>query len=41
MPVGAYILSKVSAGKEKEALEKIADLPEVQTVGIVYGEYDP
>jgi DNA-binding Lrp family transcriptional regulator len=40
MPVGAYILFKVSAGKEKEALEKIADLPEVQTVGIVYGEYD-
>jgi DNA-binding Lrp family transcriptional regulator len=40
MPVGAYILFKVSAGKEKEALRKIADLPEAQTVGIVYGEYD-
>jgi DNA-binding Lrp family transcriptional regulator len=40
MSVGVYILFKVSAGREKEALEKIADLPEVETVGLVYGEYD-
>lgn len=40
MPVGAYILFKVASGNEKEALEKIANLPEVHTVGLVYGEYD-
>ncbi|NWF87615.1 Lrp/AsnC ligand binding domain-containing protein [Candidatus Bathyarchaeota archaeon] len=40
MPVGAYILFKVASGNEREALEKIANLPEVHTVGMVYGEYD-
>jgi len=40
MPVGAYILFKVASGNEKEALKKIANIPEVITVGMVYGEYD-
>jgi len=40
MPVGAYILFKVTSGREKEVCEKIANLNEVSTVSIIYGEYD-
>ena len=39
-PVGAYVLFKVASGNEKQALEKIANLPEVHTVALIYGEYD-
>jgi DNA-binding Lrp family transcriptional regulator len=40
MPIGAYVLFKVASGNEKQALEKIANLPEVHTVALIYGEYD-
>jgi DNA-binding Lrp family transcriptional regulator len=38
--IQAYILLKVSSGTEREVCRKIADLDEVLSVGIVYGEYD-
>jgi len=40
MAVQAYVLFKVTTGTERETCQKIADLDEVLTVGIVYGEYD-
>jgi DNA-binding Lrp family transcriptional regulator len=40
MPIGAYVLFKVASGNEKQALEKIANLSEVHTVALIYGEYD-
>ena len=40
MVVKAYILFKVSSGTEREACEKIVDLPEVVVADIIYGEYD-
>jgi len=40
MAVQAYVLFKVTSGTERETCQKIADLDEVRTVGVVYGEYD-
>lgn len=40
MTVEAYTLFKVNSGSERESCEKIAEFDEVQTVGIVYGEYN-
>ena len=40
MVVQAYVLFKVATGTERETCQKIADLDEVLTAGIVYGEYD-
>jgi DNA-binding Lrp family transcriptional regulator len=40
MTVEAYILFKVASGRERESCKKIANIDEVETVSIVYGEYD-
>jgi DNA-binding Lrp family transcriptional regulator len=40
MAVQAYVLFKVTTGTERETCQKIVDLDEVLTAGIVYGEYD-
>jgi DNA-binding Lrp family transcriptional regulator len=36
----AYVLAKVEAGKDKEALQEIKKMPGVKQVASVYGIYD-
>ena len=40
MFVSAYVLVTLNPGTEKDILEKIAHLDEVQKVSMMYGEYD-
>ncbi|MCS7232884.1 MAG: Lrp/AsnC ligand binding domain-containing protein [Synergistetes bacterium] len=38
--VTAFVLVLVTAGKEREILEKLKEMPEVKEAYMVYGEYD-
>jgi DNA-binding Lrp family transcriptional regulator len=40
MMVEAYILFKVTSGKERDTCKKIAEFDEVIIADIIYGEYD-
>lgn len=38
--VTAFVLVLTTAGKERETLEKLKEIPEVKEAYVVYGEYD-
>jgi len=38
--VTAFVLVLATAGKEREILEKLKEIPEVKEAYMVYGEYD-
>jgi len=38
--ITAFVLILATAGKERDALEKLKNMPEVKEAYMVYGEYD-
>ena len=40
MSIKAYVLLKVSSGREREVCKRIADFDEVIDASIIYGEFD-
>lgn len=38
--VTAFVLVLTTAGKERDTLEKLKEIPEVKEAYVVYGEYD-